>query len=70
MKKKMYVTYTWVGPWGKDARYAVPCDSEEELKATAMEFNSYAAVSNVRINRSGRLPKGTLIKTLEPAGEI
>lgn len=62
MKKTLYVTYNWIGPWGQPARWAIPCDSEEELMKTAMEMNSYAAVTNVRINRSGRLPKGTLIK--------
>ena len=42
-------------------RRAIPCDSEEELTKTLMELCSYAAVEDVRANRSGRLPKGTMI---------
>ena len=42
-------------------RKAIPCETEEELNKTLMELCSYAAVSDVRINRCGRLPKGTEI---------
>ena len=64
MAKKLYATYSYWDAHGIH-RWAIPCDSEDELMKTLMELNSYAAVSNVRANRSGRLPKGTLIKTLE-----
>ena len=37
--------------------YAVECRGEENAKAVAIDLNSIDGVDNVRINKSGRIPK-------------
>ena len=62
-EKKLYVTYTRdVNVFGREKqRFAVGCSNEDELMKEAMDLSSQASVSNVRLNRSGKLAPGTII---------
>ena len=51
----------------KTKKYAIRCESEEEVRYTLADINSYDGVSYLRVNRCGKLPKGTKIVKITDA---
>ena len=64
--RKKYVTYHRIGlDFKRTNLKAIECCDLNECRDTAMDIASVSGIRNVRINRSGRLPKGTTVITQE-----
>lgn len=71
VKKIMYVTFqfkpskyveTVMGV--KTRKYAIACESIDEAHEIMADVNSFDGVSYIRLNKCGKLPKGTRIAKL------
>ena len=62
----MYATFKWIDIGGYHTNTkAIQCPTEEDLRDCIMDVCSLVGLINLRINRCGRLPKGTTIITWE-----
>lgn len=58
MAKKMYITYHWLEMHGNRSNIkAIECADEKELQDVYFDIISLHGIRNVRVNRSGKLPK-------------
>lgn len=58
----MYATFKWLDLGGYHTNTkAIACPTEENLRDCVMDICSLNGLINLRINRCGRLPKGTTI---------
>ena len=45
----------------KTKKYAILCNTMDEVHKTMADINSFDGVSYIRLNKCGKLPKGTKI---------